>query len=112
MLHSIRTSGFGTGTLTGVWIVSGYGETNSYFNPKPTDITPAYEVVGLAGSIMVVDSVRVGLYVNNLFDEDVDPVQPAVAPAVIGPEMLFRSITVMHVISRYVLISISEIITS
>jgi len=51
--------------------VSGYGETNSYFNPKPSDVAPAYEVVGLAGSVMVVDSVRVGLYINNLFDEDV-----------------------------------------
>ncbi len=51
--------------------VSGYGETNSYFNPKPTDITPAYEVVGLAGSIMATDNVRVGLYINNLLDEDV-----------------------------------------
>ncbi len=51
--------------------VSGYGETNSYFNPKPSDIAPAYEVVGIAGSIMVVDSVRVGLYINNLLDEDV-----------------------------------------
>ncbi len=51
--------------------LSGYGETNSYFNPKPTDIAPAYKVVGIAGSVMVVDNVRVGLYVNNLLDEEV-----------------------------------------
>jgi outer membrane receptor protein involved in Fe transport len=51
--------------------VAGYGETNSYFSPKPADIAPAYEVVGLAGSMMVVDNVRVGLYINNLLDEEV-----------------------------------------
>jgi len=51
--------------------VAGYGETNSYFNPKVSDIAPAYEVVGIAGSILVNDNIRVGLYVNNLFDEEV-----------------------------------------
>lgn len=51
--------------------IAGYGETKSHFNVKDSDIAPAYEVVGIAGSIMVLDNVRVGLYVNNLLDEDV-----------------------------------------
>lgn len=51
--------------------LAGYGETKSHFNVKDSDIAPAYEVVGIAGSIMLLDNVRVGLYVNNLLDEDV-----------------------------------------
>ena len=51
--------------------LAGYGETKSHFNVKDSDIAPAYEVVGIAGSIMVLDNVRVGLYINNLFDEEV-----------------------------------------
>lgn len=51
--------------------VSGYGETKSHFNVKDGDISPAYEVVGLSGSLQVNDGVRLGLYVNNLLDDEV-----------------------------------------
>lgn len=51
--------------------VAGYGETNSYFNPKPNDVAPSYEVVSLSGSMMVTDNTRVGVYINNLLDEEI-----------------------------------------
>jgi len=51
--------------------VSGYGETKSHFNVKDGDISPAYEVFGLSGSLQVTEGVRAGLYINNLLDEEV-----------------------------------------
>jgi outer membrane receptor protein involved in Fe transport len=51
--------------------LAGYGESKSHFETKYGDISPAYEVVGISGSIMVVDNVRLGLYVENLLNEEV-----------------------------------------
>lgn len=51
--------------------IAGYGETKSHFNVKDADIAPAYEVVSVSGALQVLDNVRVGLYVNNLFNEEV-----------------------------------------
>ena len=51
--------------------VAGYGETKSHFNVKDSDISPAYEVANLSGSIQVNENVRLGLYVENLFNEEV-----------------------------------------
>jgi len=51
--------------------VAGYGEYKSHFNTLPTDIAPAYEVVGLSGSLMVNDNARVGVYIGNLLDEEI-----------------------------------------
>lgn len=51
--------------------VAGYGEYKSHFNVKPEDISPAYEVVNLNGSVRVNDNARVGIYINNLLDEEI-----------------------------------------
>lgn len=51
--------------------LAGYGESKSHFETKYGDISPAYEVVGIAGSLMVHENVRLGLYVENLFNEEV-----------------------------------------
>jgi outer membrane receptor protein involved in Fe transport len=51
--------------------VAGYGEYKSHFNVKDEDISPAYEVVGLSGSLEVTENARVGLYVNNLLNEEI-----------------------------------------
>jgi outer membrane receptor protein involved in Fe transport len=51
--------------------LAGYGETKSHFNVKDADIAPAYEVVGIAGTMTIIDGVTVGLFVNNLFNEEV-----------------------------------------
>jgi outer membrane receptor protein involved in Fe transport len=51
--------------------VSGYGEYKSHFNTLPTDIAPAYEVVNLSANMMVNDNARVGIYINNLLDEEI-----------------------------------------
>jgi len=51
--------------------VAGYGEYKSHFNTKPEDISPAYEVVALSGNLQVNDNARVGIYINNLLDEEI-----------------------------------------
>lgn len=51
--------------------VAGYGEYKSHFNTLDQDISPAYEVVNLMGSIQVNDNARVGIYINNLLDEEI-----------------------------------------
>lgn len=51
--------------------LAGYGESKSHFETKYGDISPAYEVVGIAGSLMVHENVRLGMYVGNLFNEEV-----------------------------------------
>ena len=51
--------------------VAGYGEYKSHFNVKPEDISPAYEVVNLNGNVQVNDNARVGIYINNLLDEEI-----------------------------------------
>lgn len=51
--------------------VAGYGEYKSHFDTLPADVAPAYEIVGLSGSLRVSDNARVGVYINNLLDEEV-----------------------------------------
>lgn len=50
---------------------SGYGEYKSHFNTRDEDISPAYEVLNLSGSIRVNDNARVGLYVNNVLNDEI-----------------------------------------
>jgi outer membrane receptor protein involved in Fe transport len=51
--------------------IAGYGEYKSHFNVKPEDISPAYEVVSLSANVQVNDNARVGVYVDNLLDEEI-----------------------------------------
>jgi len=51
--------------------VAGYGEYKAHFNTLPADISPSYEVVNLSGNIQVNDNSRVGIYINNLLDEEI-----------------------------------------
>ena len=51
--------------------VAGYGEYKAHFDTLPTDISPAYEVVNLAGNLQVTDNSRIGIYINNLLDEEI-----------------------------------------
>jgi len=51
--------------------VAGYGEYKSHFNTFPQDIAPAYEVVSLSTNLQVNDNARVGIYINNLLNEEI-----------------------------------------
>ena len=51
--------------------INGYGEFKSHFNVKDEDISPSYEVVTLAANMLVNDSTRVGVYINNLLNEEI-----------------------------------------
>jgi outer membrane receptor protein involved in Fe transport len=51
--------------------VAGYGEYKSHFDTLESDISPAYEVVSLAGNLRLTDNARVGIYINNLLDEEI-----------------------------------------
>ena len=51
--------------------VAGYGEYKSHFNTLETDIAPSYETVNLSANMWVNDNARVGVYVNNLLDEEI-----------------------------------------
>ena len=51
--------------------LAGYGETKSHFDTRDEDVSPAYEVVGIAGSLMINENIRLGLYVANLFNKEV-----------------------------------------
>lgn len=51
--------------------LAGYGETKSHFDTRDEDVSPAYEVVGIAGSLMIRENIRLGLYVENLFNKEV-----------------------------------------
>ena len=51
--------------------VAGYGEYKHHFDTLPTDISPAYEAVNLSGNLQVTDNARVGIYINNLLDEEI-----------------------------------------
>ena len=51
--------------------VAGYGEYKSHFNTLETDIAPAYETVNLSANMWVNDNARVGVYVNNVLDEEI-----------------------------------------
>lgn len=50
---------------------SGYGEYKSHFNTKPEDISPAYEVLNLSGNLLVNDNARVGIYINNVLNDEI-----------------------------------------
>jgi outer membrane receptor protein involved in Fe transport len=50
---------------------AGYGEYKSHFNTLDADISPAYEVLNLSGSLRVNDNARLGLYVNNVLNEEI-----------------------------------------
>jgi outer membrane receptor protein involved in Fe transport len=50
---------------------AGYGEYKSHFNALDADISPAYEVLNLSGSLQVNDNARVGLYINNVLNEEI-----------------------------------------
>lgn len=51
--------------------MSGYGKYKSHFNVRDDDISPAYEVVNLSGSIAVTENARLSLFVNNLLDSEI-----------------------------------------
>ena len=51
--------------------VAGYGEYKSHFNTLETDVAPAYETVNLSANMWVNDNARVGVYINNLLDEEI-----------------------------------------
>ncbi len=50
---------------------SGYGEYKSHFNTKPEDVSPAYEVANLSGNIQVSENARVGLYIDNVLNDEI-----------------------------------------
>ena len=50
---------------------SGYGEYKSHFNVKEEDISPAYEVLNLSGNIHVNDNARVGIYIDNVLNDEI-----------------------------------------
>lgn len=50
---------------------SGYGEYKSHFNTLDADISPAYEILNLSGSINVNDNARVGLYITNVLNDEI-----------------------------------------
>jgi outer membrane receptor protein involved in Fe transport len=50
---------------------AGYGEYKSHFNTLDADISPAYEVLNLSGSLRVNDNARLGLYVNNVLNKEI-----------------------------------------
>jgi outer membrane receptor for ferrienterochelin and colicin len=50
---------------------SGYGEYKSHFNVLPKDVSPAYEIVNLSGSLQVTENVRVSAHIDNLLDEEI-----------------------------------------
>lgn len=50
---------------------AGYGEYKSHFNTLNADISPAYEVLNLSGSLRVNDNARLGLYINNVLNEEI-----------------------------------------
>jgi len=49
--------------------VSGYGEYKTHFDVKPEDVSPAYELVNLSGSLDINDYARVNLHIYNLLDD-------------------------------------------
>lgn len=51
--------------------VAGYGEYKSHFNTKPEDISPSYEVVNLSGNINLNENARLGLYIENLMNDEI-----------------------------------------
>jgi outer membrane receptor protein involved in Fe transport len=50
---------------------SGYGEYKSHFNVLPKDVSPAYEIMNLSGSLRVNDNARVSVHVDNLLDDEI-----------------------------------------
>ena len=50
---------------------SGYGEYKAHFNTFPEDVSPAYEVLNLSGNLLVNDNARVGIYINNVLNEEI-----------------------------------------
>lgn len=51
--------------------ISGYGESKSHFRAKETDISPAYNLFGLAAGVKVTENAEVSLHVKNLFNQEV-----------------------------------------
>ncbi|GHF13975.1 hypothetical protein GCM10017044_05080 [Kordiimonas sediminis] len=51
--------------------VAGYGEYKSHFNTKDSDVSPAYEVVNLSGSIQINENARLSLHVNNVLNTNI-----------------------------------------
>ena len=50
---------------------AGYGEYKSHFNTKDEDVSPAYEVLNLSGSLNINDNARLGIYVDNVLNEEI-----------------------------------------
>ena len=51
--------------------VNGYGSYKSHFNVRDEDISPAYEVVNLSGTLQLTDTSKLSIHVNNLLDDDI-----------------------------------------
>lgn len=49
----------------------GYGEYKTHFNTRDEDISDAYELVNMSGSIQLTDTSRLSLHVNNVFNSKV-----------------------------------------
>lgn len=54
--------------------VEAYGEYKSHFNAREDgfDTSPSYQRVNLSGRMEVNDNIRLSIYVNNLFDKQID----------------------------------------
>lgn len=50
---------------------AGYDEYKSHFEVKPEDISPAYEVMSLSGNLVINDNARVGIYIDNLLNDEI-----------------------------------------
>lgn len=50
---------------------AGYGEYKSHFNTQDEDISPAYKVLNLSGSLDFSEKVRLGFYINNLLNQEI-----------------------------------------
>jgi outer membrane receptor protein involved in Fe transport len=50
---------------------AGYGEYKSHFNTQDEDISPAYSVWNLSGSLDFTEKVRLGFHIDNLLNEEI-----------------------------------------
>ncbi|TNE65836.1 MAG: TonB-dependent receptor [Alphaproteobacteria bacterium] len=50
---------------------AGYGKYKSHFNVRDEDISPAYEVLNISGSLQINENARISLHVNNLLNTEI-----------------------------------------
>ncbi len=72
--------------------VAGYGKYKSHFKATPEDISDGYVTTDISSTLQVSEGVRLGLYVDNLFDEDYATYRLSADPGA-WPDMAFRTVT-------------------